>query len=684
MTDTKDPLVTAVEGLTTETTELLVEYRNIKAGLEGTASTASKAAKDAKASAAIATSKAEDANTAAGNAAVGVASQIKKDIKAELVQSTANVTVSKQQVTLAKAEVTKASQQVSLATTQAVLAKTSADKAKEVTGMDTAQQLVDVAVTDAMVAVNDKIDAIKPALPQVWCPLDNKLTMLAGIGEPTQLDIAGTKYDIPETHNVKFSRGTVAWLDGKEYAVGEPRYTADGKLVVESQSTNGCKWSLDATNENSFFVYGNDDPLTYANVGQSPFDPIGINAVRVVNTSTSGLTPRLNYTTLNAGYTAGDQLTVSVFIKDFDFTTTEFTAWFSEGLVSFDFTTDTVTPKYETNSGKIERLANGWVRVSLTFIFNAGFDSSRLYAGLTLPANSTVTMCGWQVEKSDTATSYIPIGSISSSPIVTRAADIALISGANQVKTWENDQQPIEMLCTTLRAGEHDIVADPTKFSRGTKAWLDGKEYAVNVPRYTTDGKLLIEPQSTNLLLKDLYKDVRSETITSGNFLSVTTSKVIGTAGYGHRGLVIFDDIVKDGSGTLSAILDLSKTDTGAFMVIHSADTEDKAAKIMFNSDGTVKGHFNCTYTLTDLGNKLLRVVLASTNADLVGGRYCGFGNWNVGGKITFKNPQYEQGTVATSYIPTTTTAVTRAADECFVDYQLPPNKYRDLKGFIK
>ena len=28
------------------------------------------------------------------------------------------------------------------------------------------------------------------------------------------------------------------------------------------------------------------------------------------------------------------------------------------------------------------------------------------------------------------------------------------------------------------------------------------------------------------------------------------------------------------------------------------------------------------------------------------------------------------------------TTAVTRAADECFVDYQLPPNTYRDLKGF--
>ena len=149
MTATKDPLVTAVEGLTTETTELLVEYRNIKTDLESTSSTASKAAQDAKVSADTATDKAAEATLAASKAAADVSDQLKKDIKTDLDKSTSNVVVSKQQVTLAKAEVTKAAQQVTLATKQAVLAKASADKASQVSGLDTVAEAVQVALADS-------------------------------------------------------------------------------------------------------------------------------------------------------------------------------------------------------------------------------------------------------------------------------------------------------------------------------------------------------------------------------------------------------------------------------------------------------------------------------------------------------------------------------------------------------
>lgn len=113
-------LVDSVNKLTGETTKLLLEYTDSNTTLKNSAATAK--------------AHASEAASSAHEAALSVDA------------AQAEVTNAKAEVINAKAEVTKAQAQVTAAATEANRAKTEADRATEVTGLDTVEAAVDMAM----------------------------------------------------------------------------------------------------------------------------------------------------------------------------------------------------------------------------------------------------------------------------------------------------------------------------------------------------------------------------------------------------------------------------------------------------------------------------------------------------------------------------------------------------------
>ena len=472
-------LVDSVNDLTNETTKLLGMYADSKVTID------EKVAK-ASSSAATATVKAAEAKE---SAAQSQDSYNKAYIEADR----------------SKAEADRS--------------QAAADRAELVTGMDTAQQLVDVAVTEGFVPVQAQIDAVQAdtKLPIVHAPLDNKLSLHAGVGEPVfvksanqsveipaqnikvgaetvtipqqSIVIEGQEIEVPDIQQIKFSRASSAWLDGVEYGADEPRYTQDGKLVVEPQATNQINGSG-----------------TY-----------GMGEFGEVTTNSEGFTVFTRGTGVSEGL-------LNLLINNFDIGTVVTLSVDIYGSTNGYFNRVTIgagngaTLDYDTTpTRKSIEITTGDNRPDLLRI--CGMNN--------IAEGDFVAIRCMQVELGTVATSYIP----STTTAVTRAADIATINGQNVVSRWENDQQPIDTDTPRLLAnGEHDMSADRlVKFERETSAWLDGKEYLAGEPRYTKDGKLLVEPQATNFF----YPAKIALIPDSNSWINVRVARTILGAEYG-------------------------------------------------------------------------------------------------------------------------------------------------------
>ncbi|PTV94936.1 hypothetical protein C8J27_106205 [Rhodobacter aestuarii] len=212
-----------------------------------------------------------------------------------------------------------------------------------------------------------------------------------------------------------------------------------------------------------------------------------------------------------------------------------------------------------------------------------------------------------------------------------------------------------------------------TRASVGTYLGADGliKTAAVDVPRFDfSTGKkaLLLESSATNLVDTPLASWINNNgaaTITTGveDILGTATAITITYDGSATNMGVYKGFAAAVGAITFSMFV---KWVSGATVWRFGSDTLGMYAHIdVTTGELSTKSAGVTGYTFTVLGNGWARVSVSGTVS--TAGTY-GFSVYSgtVGTGIrsaTFSGAQLEQGSGATSYIPTTTAAVTRAAD---------------------
>ena len=191
----------------------------------------------------------------------------------------------------------------------------------------------------------------------------------------------------------------------------------------------------------------------------------------------------------------------------------------------------------------------------------------------------------------------------------------------------------------------------------------DGVEYPVDTPRYLPNGQLLIEGQATNLLTWSSRPDAIGLSLTEfDGFYKYT---YVAGARYPQSASNVFSVKKGDVINFSGKLVDTDGPNIG--FVLYSPDGFNEEV-IATRAGEWFSGEFVVTM---DSDRATLRTYLDRGNEYPTNGTY-----------FVLYGTQVTINSGASSYIPTNGTAVTRAADECFVDYQLPPNKYRDLKGF--
>jgi hypothetical protein len=192
---------------------------------------------------------------------------------------------------------------------------------------------------------------------------------------------------------------------------------------------------------------------------------------------------------------------------------------------------------------------------------------------------------------------------------------------------------------------------------------------------------LLVEPQATNLALRSSAFDDAAAWPFSGATISANASAApdgtltgdkiqedaANSAHYAYQAVT-----VSNGSYTLSVFLKAAER-TWAWLKFDASATVATYFNLNTGTLGTVgaghsatitsvgNGWYRCSITLTAVAGTNYAVIGPTTSDNL--GAYLG----TVGSGIYVWGAQAEAGTVATSYIPTTSASVTRAADQVSV-----------------
>ena len=217
----------------------------------------------------------------------------------------------------------------------------------------------------------------------------------------------------------------------------------------------------------------------------------------------------------------------------------------------------------------------------------------------------------------------------------------------------------------------------PFDFSRASSATVINKDGLIETvsngqPRidYKDDSKgaLLLEPQRTNLLLQSNQFDT--------NWINSITSVLSGYLGFDGTNSAwlltktassyanIRQNITFSGIHTFSVYL---KKGTNTSAIIRSTGGNDARVEINL-IDGTTSGESNTISVKTEsVGNDWWRCSMtlnASSNTSVRIYPEAPFGG-TTAGNIYMQYAQLEEGSYATSYIPTQGSAVTRVADVC-------------------
>jgi hypothetical protein len=310
------------------------------------------------------------------------------------------------------------------------------------------------------------------------------------------------------------------------------------------------------------------------------------------------------------------------------------------------------TQSYLINPSVIP-VGNGWYRISASYtgtLTRTGLFRLQLATGATPQAvyagdgKSGVYIWGAQLEEGAFATSYIP----SSDTFTSRASTATYTGSDGLVKT----------------------------------AAIDTARYDYNPMNLKLAPKLLLEPAATNLLI---YSEQFDNTLSwQAANVSVTPNAAIAPDG------TMTADMITDTSATveghIAVNLDITANDgiTRTFSCFVKAGTATKpvvwmgyyngtswpSSGAILNTDGSVAYVGEGAYSITPYPNNWYRISVTLKNtlagAYLLNCRiqseYWGLGGVGVGNYYVW-GAQLEVGTTATSYIPTTSSQVTRSAD---------------------
>jgi hypothetical protein len=241
-----------------------------------------------------------------------------------------------------------------------------------------------------------------------------------------------------------------------------------------------------------------------------------------------------------------------------------------------------------------------------------------------------------------------------------------------------------------------------TRASSGTFVGSDGliKTATTDAPRFDhnpTTGEslgLLVEEARTNLLTYSedfgnviwLYTSASSSTNTTSSPDGATTADTITSAGTA----VVSQSIVKTASAiTYTASVFVKGSITGLSFTIDDGATINRGRCIFNLSTGTLtssasEGSFTGTSgSITAYSNNWYKLILTTTtNSSTLIARHRLF--WTgVGTSIDVWGAQLEAGAFPTSYIPTTTATVTRAADVASITGSAFTSFYNQAGGTV-
>jgi len=215
-------------------------------------------------------------------------------------------------------------------------------------------------------------------------------------------------------------------------AVNEPRFDhnpATGEslgLLIEEERTNLRTYSAAPNASNAYRIYGTP---TY----NSGVAPDGTATATLIAGNGATLQGFDNYSN-DYGNSQDAIQTYSVHVKNVNATSIRINLIGSR-TYTFTFATESGVAAGGT-SGGFQKLSGGWYRIWMTVTKTNGFWFQSLDIDAGIATNASMFFWGVQLENAAFPTSYIP----TTTAAVTRAADVASITGAN-FSSWYNNTE---------------------------------------------------------------------------------------------------------------------------------------------------------------------------------------------------------------------------------------------------
>ena len=255
--------------------------------------------------------------------------------------------------------------------------------------------------------------------PLLDLPLNNSLAMKQGVG------------------SVTFSRDTKAtYIDRygvlQSADIDEPRFEKDG-LLIEGSSTNLLTYSEE---------FDNDDwSKTQCTITENDtIAPDGTNTADKLAPSSDDDDYALIGQRYSTDVKKDDTYSVSVFVKKGNADKITLNAYFKDETgynFSFTFSTETAS----SSNMKVQKIANGWYRLSYKVVATEDNDDAYVAArvwGIGRDVDGTTDdynyVWGFQLEKLPFATSYIP----TADSAVTRDGDVCKVDAKDNIPLLDN------------------------------------------------------------------------------------------------------------------------------------------------------------------------------------------------------------------------------------------------------